>query len=112
MVQIEIVESLFQEIERRFKGEAAEIFDLMESLKENSKKGKELGTVGGIVIKELRCNGFRFYFLADGFKLKLLGESDLTDLFLRFVRMSDKKHQQKVIEEIKVILRTIGPVRF
>ena len=108
MVKIEILESLFEEIEKRFCKDAAKIFDLMESLKENPKKGKIVGTVGGIVIKELKYRGYRFYFLADGFKLKFLDEEGLTGLLLRFVRMSDKKHQQKVIDEIKHILRTIG----
>ncbi len=112
MVRIEITERLFEEIEAQFKQEASKIFDLIESLKDNPKKGKPLGNVGGIVIKELKYKTFRFYFITDGFKLKYLSEKDLTDLLLRFVRMSDKKHQQKVIDEIKHTLKTIGPSYF
>jgi hypothetical protein len=41
-----------------------------------------------------------------------MDEAALTDLLLKFVRMSDKKHQQETIEEIKTILRTIGPGGF
>ncbi len=109
MVKVEINESLFEEIEQTFKGEASRIFDLIDSVKESPTKGKELGNVGGIVIKELRYKNFRFFFIADGHKLKYLREEDLIDLLLRFVRMSDKKHQQETIEKIKNILRTIGP---
>ena len=44
--------------------------------------------------------------------IKFLSEKDLSDLLIRFVRMSDKKHQQKTIEEIKHVLRLIGPKGF
>jgi len=112
MAKVEIVKSLFSEIEARFKAESHKIIDLLESLEENPKKGKLLGTVGGIVIKELKYKNFRFYFLADGYKLKFLSKEELTDLLLKFVRMSDKKHQQQTINGIKQILRAIGPSGF
>src|SRR3989338_9772528 len=105
MAQIEIIDSLFEEIEKKFKQEADRIFDLIEDLEENPLKGKLLGTVGGIVIKELKYNNFRFYFIVDGFKLRCMRQEELTDLLLKFVRMSDKKHQQQTIDEIKHILR-------
>ena len=109
---VEIVESLFEEIEKRFKQESSKIFDLMESVEKNPRKGKLVGVVGGIVIKELKYKGFRFYFLTEGHKLKFLNGSELTELLLRFVRMSDKKHQKAVIKEIKKVLREIGPDGF
>ena len=108
MVRIEILESLYEEIDKKFKKEAIKIYELIETLQDNPKKGKIVGTVGGIIIKELKYKGFRFYFLADGFKLKVFSEEELIDELIRFVRMSDKKHQQETIEEIKTILRTIG----
>ena len=108
MAKIEIVESLFKEIEKKFKAEAHKIIDLIEILEEHPNKGKLLGSVGGILIKELKYKSFRFYFLVDGHKLKFLSSEELNDILLRFVRMSDKKHQQKVIEEIKNILRIMG----
>ncbi|MCF7859638.1 MAG: hypothetical protein K9N07_10030 [Candidatus Cloacimonetes bacterium] len=109
MVRIEIVESLFEEIEKRFQKESTKVFDLIESLKDNPLKGKNLGHVGGIVIKELKYKTYRFYFIADGFKIKCFDHNRLMDLLLLFVRMSDKKHQQKTIDDIKLILKTIGP---
>jgi hypothetical protein len=108
MAKIEIVESLYREVEKKFKGEGHKILDLMHTLEENPKKGRLLGIVGGIVIKELKYKNFRFYFLADGFKLKFYSQEELTDLLLRFVRMSDKKHQEETIKEIKEILLQIG----
>jgi len=112
MAQIEIIDSLFEEIEKKFKQEADRIFDLMEELEENPHKGKPLGNIGGIVIKELKYKNFRFYFITDGFKLKCMKQEELTDLLLKFVRMSDKKYQKKTIHEIKLILTTIGASGF
>jgi hypothetical protein len=112
MVRIEIVKSLFEEIEKTFKKDSDKIFDLIESVKDNSNKGKLVGNVGGMVIKELKYQKFRFYFITDGFKLKFLDANELNDLLIRFVRMSDKKSQQKVINEIKNVLIKTGSASF
>ena len=108
MAKVEIVLSLFKEIQKKFKGEAHKVIDLIETLENNPHKGKSLGHVGGIVIKELKYKNFRFYFITDGHKLKIMDESKLVDLLIRFVRMSDKKDQQKTIEEIRKILLNFG----
>ncbi|MBS3066987.1 hypothetical protein J4205_04120 [Candidatus Pacearchaeota archaeon] len=112
MAKVEIVRSLLEEIKKKFKGESHKIIDLMESLEENPHKGKPIGNVGGILIKELRYESFRFYFITDGFKIKLLEKEDLSDLLIKFVKMSDKKDQQKIIDEIKHILRVFGEQKF
>lgn len=112
MAEVRITDSLEKEINKKFKGESVEVFELMYSLRENPKKGKPVGQVGGILIKELKYKKFRFYCIADGFKLKVLSLEELSDLLIRFVRMSDKKGQQKVINEIRGVLRTIGPHGF
>ena len=108
MAKVIIVESLEHEILKKFKEESEDIFRLMRSLEENPQKGKELAHVSGIVIKEIRHNPFRFYFIADGFKIKFMRREELSNLLIKFVRMSDKKSQQKTIDEIKHILRTLG----
>ena len=108
MAKVSISESLKNEILKKFKEESKIIFRQMYSLAENPHKGKSLGRVGGIVIKEIKYNSFRFYFITDGYKLKIMDESKLIDLLIRFVRMSDKKHQQETINEIKKILINFG----
>jgi|SRR3989338_334329 len=112
MVKVEIVESLYQEINKKFKQESIEILKHLKSLESSPYKGKLLGTVGGIVIKEIKYNNFRFYFITDGFKLRCMDKEKLVDLLLRFVRISDKKHQQQTIDEIKRVLQIIGPEGF
>ena len=112
MAKVQIIRSLFDEIQKKFKREAHKIIDLLETLEENPKKGKVLGNVGGIVIKELKYNNFRFYFITDGFKIKVLSIQELSDLLIRFVRMSDKKAQQKTIDEIKAVLKKFGEEGF
>ena len=41
-----------------------------------------------------------------------MDESRLTDMLIRFVRMSDKQHQQQTINEIKKILIYFGSKGF
>jgi len=108
MAKIEIIQSLFKEIKKKFKGEAHKVLDLLESLEDNPHKGKFLGNVGGFIIKEIKYKSFRFYFIVEGFQLKCFGKDELVDLLIRFVRMSDKKSQQKVINEIREVLIKIG----
>ena len=108
MVKVEIANSLANKIEKKFKGESHKIVDLLYSLKDNPHKGKFLGNVGGFIIKEIKYKSFRFYFIVEGFQLKCFGKDELVDLLIRFVRMSDKKSQQKVINEIRKVLIRIG----
>lgn len=112
MAQVIITKELEEKINKKFKKESIEIFELIYSLKENPTKGKIVGQIGGIVIKEIKYKSFRFYFITEGFKLKLLSSSELKDLLIKFVRMSDKKDQQKIIDEIKNILRSLGEEGF
>ena len=112
MAKVQIIRSLFEEIQKKFKSESHKIIDLIESLENNPHKGKLLGSVGVIIIKEIKYKSFRFYFITDGYKLKFFDEQKLVDLLIRFVRMSDKKDQQETINEIKKILLNFGPEGF
>jgi len=108
MAQVMIAKPLKNEILKKFKEESKIIFKQMYSLKDSPRKGKLLGNVGGIVIKEIKYKSFRFYFITDSYKLKILNKENLTDMLIKFVRMSDKKHQQQTINEIRNILINIG----
>jgi len=112
MAKVVIASELEEEINKKFKEESVQIFSLMYSLEENPYKGKELFHLGKILLKEIRYETFRFYFITDGYKLKFLKVSELQNLLIKFVRMSDKKDQQKVIDEIKHVLRNIGEEGF
>ena len=108
MAEVRISESLKNEVFKKFKNDSEKIFAQMKSLEESSKKGKALGSVDGIIIKELKCGVYRFYFITDGHILKFGTELELASLIIKFVRMSDKKDQQKMIDEIKNILKSMG----
>ena len=54
MVRIIITKKLKDDILKKFKKDSKKIFKLIYSLKENPKKGKEIGRVSNIVIKELK----------------------------------------------------------
>jgi len=108
MAKVSIAEELKDEILKKFKKESKIIFRQMYSLEDNPHKGKLLGNIGGIVIKEIKYKSFRFYFITDGYKLKIMDETSLENLLIKFVRMSDKKHQQQTIDEIRKILINFG----
>jgi hypothetical protein len=112
VAKVEISKKLKEEILKKFKNESLRIFDFMYSLKENPKKGKIVGQVSEILIKELKYKSFRFYFINNGYQLRILDVEELNDLLIRFVRMSNKKSQQKVINEIKETLKKIGEEGF
>ena len=112
MAKVVITKDLKEKVHKKFRGESVQIFELMYSLRDNPKRGKIVGQVGGIVIKELKYKSYRFYFITDGYKIKVLDVEKLSDLLVKFVRMSDKKAQQKTIDEIKIVLRKLGEEGF
>ena len=113
MAKVVFTEFFVETLKKKFsEKEGNEILDLLETLEENPRKGKGLAAVGKVIIKEMRYNKFRFYFITDGYKIKFLKSEELKDLVIKFVRMSDKKDQQDTIEEIKNVLRSLGEEGF
>jgi len=108
MVKVIITTSLRDEILKKFKASSEKIFLRMKSLESEPQKGKALSHVAEIVIKELRFEKYRFYFITDGRILKFGTEDELASLLIKFVRMSEKKDQQKVIDDIKDALQSLG----
>lgn len=109
MVKIVVTKILTKEIQRQFSmSQALEIADIFESLATSPQRGKSLSSVGGIVIKELKYGVFRFYFITDGHIIKFGTKDEFANLIIKFVRMSEKKNQQKIINEIKDVLRSFG----
>ncbi|MEK6960609.1 MAG: hypothetical protein AABX47_05525 [Nanoarchaeota archaeon] len=105
MAKVIITKGLEEEVNKRFKGQSVEVFELMLTLEDQPKKGKIVGVVGGIIIKELKYGVYRFYFITEGYKVKFLKSDELRDLLIKFVRMSDKDRQEEVISEIKSVLK-------
>lgn len=112
MARVEIAEKLKVEIFRKFRGNSVKVFKKMKILEKFPKKGKFLGQVGNVAIKELKWRSFRFYFVSDAFGIRFLGIEELEDLLIKFVRMSDKKKQGKVIGEIRDFLRGVERGKF
>ena len=112
MAVVEITPALEKEINKQFKANSIEILKHLKTLEDQPKKGKPLGRVGNIAIKELKHEGYRFYFITDAYQVRFFKKDELVDLLLRFVRMSDKKSQQETIEEIREVLLKIGPEGF
>lgn len=109
MIIIKILNSLRNEIFKTFKKDSLKIYSLIEELKNNPNKGRILGHVGNISIRELKYSSFRFYFILDSYKLYLFNKNELEKLLIQFIQMSKKNNQQKTIVEIKQILIKIEP---
>ncbi len=112
MAIVFIHSSLEKKIEKKFKKESIKIFSLLLSLEKEPKKGKEIGHIGKIIIKEIKYKKFRFYLVTDNYKIKFLTTDELKDTIIKFVRMSEKKDQQKTIDEIKQVLKNLGEEGF
>lgn len=108
MAKVVVSPLLKDAIFKKFKQQSIPIFDLMKSLESQPHKGKLLGEVGGVIIKEIKYKSFRFYFITDGYILKFGSEDEIAQLVIKFVRMSDKKNQDSIIKEIKKILSSLG----
>lgn len=107
MIKIIILNSLRNDIYKVFKKDSLKIYSLISELEQNPKKGKILGHAGNMDIREIRYKTYRFYFIVDGHKLILFDKGKIEELLIRFVRMSKKNNQQKVIDEIKLMLKRI-----
>jgi hypothetical protein len=112
MAIVVVTRDLKREINKRFKKEAIIVFQLFKTLKTNPKKGKLLSQLNNVAVKELKYKKFRFFFLVDAYAIKFLSREDLENILIKFVRMSEKKDQQQVINDIKRILRTFGEEGF
>ena len=108
MIQISILHTLRDEIYKTFKKDSLKIYELIEGLKENPNKGKTLGHVGSMSIRELRYGSFRFYYIIDGNKLRLFNQTKIAELLIQFIAMSKKHDQKRTIEEIKELIKRIN----
>jgi len=109
MARVTISEELYKEIDKTFPlKEAKTVVHLIMSLEEQPKKGKTVGVVDKTIIKEIKHGKYRLYCVTDGHTLRFGTTEELAHLLIKFVRMSDKKKQQKTINEIKEILKKIG----
>jgi uncharacterized protein YrrD len=108
MARVIVTKTLQEEVVKRFKAESLKIFSAMKALEQSPNKGKVVGHVQDVIIKEIKYGKFRFYFITDGLQLKFSTQEELAGLLIKFVRMSEKKDQQKAIAGIKAALRSLG----
>lgn len=106
MAKVIITKALKNEILKTFKEKSEEIFQFLKTLETQPKKGKALNHVARTIIKELKFKKHRFYFITDGHRLKFGTKDELSALIIKFIKMSDKKSQQKTINEIKDTLKS------
>ncbi len=106
-VKITISKNLRNDIYKKFKKDSTKVYSLINSLKENIHKGEYLGRVSNIIIKELKYENYRIYFVIDEGKLMLFEKDELKDLLIRFLEISKKNEQQKTMNKIKSVLKKV-----
>lgn len=101
MVIIAITKDLDKELKKRLsKNEYLKVKDLFMSFKKEPYKGDLLHVLGNVILKETRYKTFRFYFLTSNNLLKFISSTNLEKELIKFIRMSKKNDQQRVIDEI------------
>jgi len=108
MVIVRIDKSLVKKLEKRFnKKELKELKKVFLSLEENPYQGDLLYTFGNFVLKEKKYKTFRFYFLHSRKILIIKDIEKLKDEIIRFIEMSKKNDQQRVIDKLKAMMNKL-----
>lgn len=108
MITVIILQTLRDDIIKTFKKESLKVYALLREVESNPHKGKVLGHVGNMSIREIRYKNYRFYFILDGHRLYLLSKGLVEELLVKFIRMSKKNNQQQTIDEIKQMLKILA----
>ncbi len=108
MVKVRIDDGLIKKLERKFgRADLKSIHKMFLSLEDNPLQGDMLKAFGAIVLKEIRYKSFRFYFLHSKDLLIIKDPARLRDEIIRFIDMSKKNDQQRVIYGLKDMLKRI-----
>ena len=101
MVIVAVTKELDKQLKKTVsKQQYYKIKQLFTSLKKDPYKGDLLHVLGNVVLKEIRYSTFRFYFLTSHNLIKFVSSANLEKELIKFIRMSKKNDQQKVIDEI------------
>lgn len=108
MVTVRIDVSLVKKLEKRFnKQELKELKKLFLSLQDNPYQGDLLYAFGKFVLKEKKYKTFRFYFLHSRKILVIKDIEKLKDEIIRFIDMSKKNNQQRIIDKLKEMMNKL-----
>lgn len=108
MVIVRIDDSLVKKLEKRFnKKELKELKQLFLSLQDNPYQGDLIYAFGNFVLKEKKYKTFRFYFLHSRKILIIKDIEKLKDKIIRFIEMSKKNDQQRIINKLKEMMNKI-----
>lgn len=70
--------------------------------------GDYVALIGNIIIREKRNATLRFYFIVQNTIKHVITKDELNDMLVKFVALSKKNNQQKVIDTLKKDLQKFG----
>ena len=105
---VRIDDSLVKKLEKRFnKNELKELKKIFLSLQDNPYQGDLVYSFGNFVLKEKKYKTFRFYFLHSRKILIIKDLEELKDEIIRFIEMSKKNNQQRIIDKLKEMMNKL-----
>lgn len=107
MVVVEFSEGFEKELKKNFSKKDA-ISTVKKLIQTKPTDGDYLTSVGNIILKEKRQNSFRFYYVQRLEETRFLSKEELKDFLIKFIALSKKNNQQKVIDKIKSDLKEFG----
>ncbi|MBW2998785.1 hypothetical protein KY321_04555 [Candidatus Woesearchaeota archaeon] len=108
MIEIRISKFLLKDFKKYLsKPQQEDIINRINSFKDNFNQGKLITQIGLIQLKEIKLNKFRIYFLIDKNIIKVVKKEEVESI-IKFISISTKKNQQKIINKIKENLRDFG----
>jgi|AntAceMinimDraft_17_1070374.scaffolds.fasta_scaffold119112_1 hypothetical protein len=76
--------------------------------KTSPSEGDFIALIANIVIREKKLKTFRFYFIIQNNQKQIITKQELKELIIKFVALSKKNNQQKVIDKLKEDLKQVG----
>lgn len=104
---VQVSPEFLKELKKYFDKNSA--IKLLYKLKKTTfNEGKFIALVGNIVIKEKKQDSFRFYFITKNDEIRIITKKELKTKLIRFIAISKKNNQQKVIDKLKESLKKTG----
>lgn len=107
MVIVDFTEGFEKELKKNLSKKNA-IDAVKKLMKTTPNEGDIIASIGNILLKEKRLNTFRFYFVQLQEGVRFLSKEELKEFLIRFIGLSKKNNQQKIIDKLKKQLQEFG----
>lgn len=104
---VEFSNKFIKELKKHFSKSEAKKIIIKLSLTSPS-EGDYIARISNIIIREKKIKTFRFYFITQDNKKHIITKQELKEMIIKFVALSKKNNQQRVIDKLKDDLNRYG----